>query len=36
MLLKNERLQEKVKGQVLWIDEAGLVSSKGIAARWRG
>jgi conjugative relaxase-like TrwC/TraI family protein len=28
MLLKNEKLQEKTKGQVLWIDEAGLVSSK--------
>lgn len=28
MLLKNEKLQEKVKGQVLWIDEAGLVSAK--------
>jgi ATP-dependent exoDNAse (exonuclease V) alpha subunit len=27
MLLKNEQLQEKTKGQVLWIDEAGLVSS---------
>lgn len=28
MLLKNEKLQEKTKGQVLWLDEAGLVSSK--------
>jgi conjugative relaxase-like TrwC/TraI family protein len=28
MLLRNEKLQEKTKGQVLWIDEAGLVSSK--------
>lgn len=28
MLLKNEKLQEKTKGQVLWVDEAGLVSSK--------
>jgi ATP-dependent exoDNAse (exonuclease V) alpha subunit len=28
MLLKNERLQEQTKGQVLWIDEAGLVSSR--------
>jgi len=27
MLLKNERVQEQTKGQVLWIDEAGLVSS---------
>jgi conjugative relaxase-like TrwC/TraI family protein len=28
MLLKNEKLQEKTKGQVLWVDEAGLVSAK--------
>jgi conjugative relaxase-like TrwC/TraI family protein len=28
MLLKNEKLQERTKGQVLWIDEAGLLSSK--------
>ena len=28
MLLKNEKLQEKTKGQILWIDEAGQVSSK--------
>ena len=28
MLLKNEKLQEKTKGQILWVDEAGLVSSK--------
>jgi conjugative relaxase-like TrwC/TraI family protein len=28
MLLKNERMQDQVKGQVLWVDEAGLVSSK--------
>jgi conjugative relaxase-like TrwC/TraI family protein len=28
MLLKSERLQEQAKGQVLWVDEAGLVSSK--------
>ncbi len=28
MLLKNERLQEQTKGQVIWVDEAGLVSSK--------
>jgi len=28
MLLKNEKLQEQTKGQVLWVDEAGLVSSK--------
>lgn len=27
MFLRNERLQEKTKGQVLWVDEAGLVSS---------
>ena len=27
MLLKNERLQAQTKGQVLWVDEAGLVSS---------
>jgi ATP-dependent exoDNAse (exonuclease V) alpha subunit len=28
MLLKNEKLQEQTKGQVLWVDEAGLVSAK--------
>jgi conjugative relaxase-like TrwC/TraI family protein len=28
MLLKNEKLQEKTKGQVLWVDEAGLVSAR--------
>ena len=28
MLLKNEKLQEKTKGQILWVDEAGLVSAK--------
>jgi conjugative relaxase-like TrwC/TraI family protein len=28
MLLKNQKLQEQTKGQVLWVDEAGLVSSK--------
>jgi conjugative relaxase-like TrwC/TraI family protein len=28
MLLKSEKLQERTKGQVLWVDEAGLVSSK--------
>ncbi len=28
MLLKNEKLQEQTRGQVLWIDEAGLVSSR--------
>jgi conjugative relaxase-like TrwC/TraI family protein len=27
MLLKNEKLQEQTKGQVLWVDEAGLVSA---------
>ena len=27
MLLKNEKLQDQRKGQVLWIDEAGLMSS---------
>jgi conjugative relaxase-like TrwC/TraI family protein len=27
MLLKNPKLQEKTKGQTLWLDEAGLVSS---------
>jgi len=27
-LLNNEEMQSKVKGQVLWIDEAGLMSSK--------
>jgi len=28
MLLKNEKLQAETKGQVLWVDEAGLVSSR--------
>jgi len=28
MLLKNGRLQQQTKGQVLWIDEAGLIGSK--------
>jgi conjugative relaxase-like TrwC/TraI family protein len=28
MLLRNEKLQEKTRGQILWVDEAGLVSSK--------
>jgi len=28
MLLKNPKVQEKTKGQILWIDEAGQVSSK--------
>ncbi len=32
MLLKNEKLQEKTKGQVLWVDEAGLVSSRDMRA----
>jgi len=27
MLLKSEKLQDKTKGQTLWLDEAGLVSS---------
>ena len=27
MLLKNEKLQAQTKGQVLWVDEAGLISS---------
>ena len=27
MLLKNEKLQARTKGQVLWVDEAGLVSA---------
>lgn len=27
LLLKSEKLQEKTKGQTLWLDEAGLVSS---------
>jgi conjugative relaxase-like TrwC/TraI family protein len=30
MLLKNEKLQRQTQGQVLWIDEAGLVSSKDV------
>ncbi len=28
MLLRNEKLQQQTKGQVLWVDEAGLVSTK--------
>ncbi len=28
MLLKSEKMQEQTRGQVLWVDEAGLVSSK--------
>ncbi len=28
MLLRNDKLQERTKGQVLWVDEAGLVSSR--------
>jgi hypothetical protein len=32
MLLKSEKLQEKTKGQILWVDEAGLVSSKDMRA----
>ena len=28
MLLKSEKMQEKTRGQILWVDEAGLVSSK--------
>jgi len=28
MLLRNEKLQEQTRGGVLWVDEAGLVSSK--------
>jgi conjugative relaxase-like TrwC/TraI family protein len=28
MLLKNEKLQQRTKGQVLWIDEAGLMNTK--------
>ena len=28
MLLRNEKLQARAKGQVLWVDEAGLISSK--------
>jgi conjugative relaxase-like TrwC/TraI family protein len=28
MLLRNKKLQEKTKGQILWVDEAGQVSSK--------
>ena len=28
MLLKNEKLQERTKGQVLWVDEAGIISAK--------
>lgn len=28
MLLKNEKLQQQAKGQVLWVDEAGLVSTR--------
>jgi conjugative relaxase-like TrwC/TraI family protein len=28
MLLDNEKLQKQAQGQVLWVDEAGLISSK--------
>jgi conjugative relaxase-like TrwC/TraI family protein len=28
MLLQNEKLQEQSKGQVLWVDEAGLISTR--------
>lgn len=28
MLLRNEKLQEQARGQVLWVDEAGLISTK--------
>lgn len=28
MLLQNEKLREQTKGQVLWVDEAGLVSTR--------
>jgi conjugative relaxase-like TrwC/TraI family protein len=28
MLLKSEKLQEQAKGQVLWVDEAGLISTR--------
>ena len=28
MLLTNEKLQEQTKGQALWVDEAGLISSR--------
>jgi conjugative relaxase-like TrwC/TraI family protein len=28
MLLKSQKMQEQTKGQVLWVDEAGLVSSR--------
>ena len=27
-LLKSEKLQDRVKGQIIWVDEAGLVSSR--------
>jgi energy-coupling factor transporter ATP-binding protein EcfA2 len=27
-LLKDEQLQEKLKGQIIWVDEAGQISSK--------
>ena len=28
MLLRNQKLQQQAKGQVLWVDEAGLISTK--------
>lgn len=28
MLLKSEKLQQQTKGQVLWVDEAGLISTR--------
>ena len=32
MLLKNERLQETVQGQTIWVDEAGQISSRDMKA----
>jgi conjugative relaxase-like TrwC/TraI family protein len=31
-LLKSEKMQEQVKGQVIWVDEAGQISSKDMCA----
>jgi conjugative relaxase-like TrwC/TraI family protein len=30
-LLQNQKLQEQVRGQVIWIDEAGLMGARGLA-----
>ncbi len=32
LLLKDQKMQEKIKGQVLWVDEAGLLGTKDMKA----